>query len=267
MSQNSSKNDHHAGRETTDDIEQLLASSRTLLENAIELHHAQSNDAPGFSRRRIDQNWGAEIVNYLRQARTEVILAISNPLNYPRRTTSVYESGWDALRQLSRKGKPVHVMYSSAYLEACSRTHIVSRAADGPSVRVVPIDFQNLLIVDRQLLVIWGGAGSEMPSVSVIQLPALLDSMRVFAKMSWGSGTELGAYLASESGFTELSIGVLSMLEKGVKDEVAARLLGVSIRTYRRHVAHLLDQVSASTRFQAGSRYAELGLISTTRAL
>lgn len=259
--------DRQTGHQAPADIEHLLSASRKLLDSAINLQQAQYDDVPGFSRRDLDENWGHELVKFLRQAQTEVILAVSNPLCGPQRTTGLYDSGWDAIRQLARRGKQVQVMYSSAHLEACDRAHLLTRAAEGRFVRVVAVDFQNLLIIDRQILVLWGGAGPKLPSASVIQFPALLESMRVFAKMSWGSGIELGAHLASESGFTEISIKVLTMLEKGVKDEVAARMLGVSLRTYRRYVAQILAQVDASTRFQAGARSAELGLLSAARAV
>lgn len=250
---------------TTTDVEHLLAESRKLLDSAINLHQAKCDDLPGVSRRDLDENWGHELVRLLRQARTEVILGVSNPLFGPRRTTGLYDSGWDAISQLARDGKQVQVLYSEAYLEACDRTHLLTRVSEGQLVRVVSADFQNLLIIDRRILVLWGGAGAMLPSASVIQFPALLDSMRVFAKMSWGSGAELGAHLASDSGLTEISIRVLAMLEKGAKDEVAARTLGVSLRTYRRYVAQILEQLDASTRFQAGARSAELGLLSAAR--
>ncbi|MFE7278338.1 hypothetical protein [Streptomyces sp. NPDC057623] len=51
---------------------------------------------------------------------------------------------------------------------------------------------------------------------------------------------------------TPLSREVLRQLSRGVKDEVAARELGMALRTYRRTVAHLLDLLHADSRFQAG---------------
>lgn len=54
---------------------------------------------------------------------------------------------------------------------------------------------------------------------------------------------------------------VLGFLSRGVKDEAAARELGVSVRTYRRHVAILLEEMGASSRFQAGALAARDGLL------
>jgi hypothetical protein len=47
----------------------------------------------------------------------------------------------------------------------------------------------------------------------------------------------------------------------GLTDEAAARSLGMSVRTYRRHVASLLQAIDCESRFQAGVKAAHLGLI------
>ncbi|MGO4430835.1 response regulator transcription factor, partial [Streptomyces sp. MCAF7] len=54
---------------------------------------------------------------------------------------------------------------------------------------------------------------------------------------------------------------ILEWLRLGVTDEVAARELSVSVRTYRRYVAEIMALLGASSRFQAGVRAAELGLL------
>jgi DNA-binding NarL/FixJ family response regulator len=47
----------------------------------------------------------------------------------------------------------------------------------------------------------------------------------------------------------------------GCKDATAARRLDLGLRTYRRRVAELMTALDASSRFQAGARARELGLI------
>ncbi|KAF3469836.1 transcriptional regulator [Streptomyces sp. Tu 3180] len=54
---------------------------------------------------------------------------------------------------------------------------------------------------------------------------------------------------------------ILVRLQGGITDEVAARELSVSVRTYRRYVAEIMALLGASSRFQAGVRAAELGLL------
>jgi DNA-binding NarL/FixJ family response regulator len=45
---------------------------------------------------------------------------------------------------------------------------------------------------------------------------------------------------------------ILELLMLGAKDEAIARHLGVSLRTVRRRVADLMDDLGTGTRFQAG---------------
>jgi DNA-binding NarL/FixJ family response regulator len=53
---------------------------------------------------------------------------------------------------------------------------------------------------------------------------------------------------------------ILQTLATGLTDEAAARRLGISLRTYRRRVAGLMNLLEADSRFQAGVHAAERGL-------
>lgn len=63
------------------------------------------------------------------------------------------------------------------------------------------------------------------------------------------------------SALTPLERRILHQLRHGAKDESAARLLGVSVRTYRRHVTALCIRLGASSRFEAGVNAAFAGLV------
>ena len=54
---------------------------------------------------------------------------------------------------------------------------------------------------------------------------------------------------------------MLALLADGHKDEVVARRLGCSVRTARRHVSSLMELLDSSSRFQAGARAAQAGLL------
>jgi DNA-binding NarL/FixJ family response regulator len=59
----------------------------------------------------------------------------------------------------------------------------------------------------------------------------------------------------------ELRSTILELLASGVTDEVAARRIGISSRTFRRHVATIMDELQADSRFQAGVAAARAGLV------
>lgn len=54
---------------------------------------------------------------------------------------------------------------------------------------------------------------------------------------------------------------LLDLLSSGRTDEAAARSMGVGLRTYRRRVAELMSALGATSRFQAGTRAREAGLL------
>ncbi len=62
-----------------------------------------------------------------------------------------------------------------------------------------------------------------------------------------------------QRGPTDLDRTLLQLLSMGVKDEAAARHLGVSVRTVRRQIADLMVRLEAGSRFEAGMQAAMRG--------
>lgn len=58
---------------------------------------------------------------------------------------------------------------------------------------------------------------------------------------------------------------LLTLLASGFKDEAIARYLGWGVRTVRRRVARLMDDLGADTRFQLGAAAQRRGLLETGR--
>ncbi|GAA4557706.1 helix-turn-helix domain-containing protein [Planotetraspora kaengkrachanensis] len=54
---------------------------------------------------------------------------------------------------------------------------------------------------------------------------------------------------------------LLALLSAGLKDDAIARQLGVSPRSLRRRLRHLLDELNAETRFEAGAQAVRRGLV------
>jgi DNA-binding CsgD family transcriptional regulator len=59
---------------------------------------------------------------------------------------------------------------------------------------------------------------------------------------------------------------IIRMLGDGATDDAIARALGISRRTTARHVARIMDCTSSLSRFQAGMRLAQLGLLAGGRS-
>jgi len=59
---------------------------------------------------------------------------------------------------------------------------------------------------------------------------------------------------------------IIQMLGRGATDDAIARALGISRRTTARHVAQIMHCTGALSRFQAGMRLAQLGLLAGDRS-
>ncbi|PNG98214.1 LuxR family transcriptional regulator [Streptomyces malaysiensis] len=131
-------------------------------------------------------------------------------------------------------------------------------------VRVARIPLLAALIVDGRAALVCadsaaGRRASTLRDSGVIEtLQTLFDGIWRTA-LSASERVELG-----ERSRGELVRPILERLRLGATDEVAARELAVSVRTYRRYVAEIMALLGANSRFQAGVRAAELGLLPMT---
>jgi DNA-binding NarL/FixJ family response regulator len=104
-------------------------------------------------------------------------------------------------------------------------------------------------------------AATRPPTYTMSSSPALMGGACALLEAAWESAADLTAVLdPRRPRIDDRTAGVLRALGSGITDEAAARELGMSLRTYRRRVAELLDGLDASSRFQAGVRAGEPGL-------
>lgn len=60
---------------------------------------------------------------------------------------------------------------------------------------------------------------------------------------------------------SEVKRSVARLLEMGLKDEAIARRLGLSLRTCRKRIAELMEELDSTSRFQAGAQAVRRGLL------
>ncbi|SFG04044.1 hypothetical protein [Streptomyces mirabilis] len=97
---------------------------------------------------------------------------------------------------------------------------------------------------------------AEGEGVSVVNDPAMVGVLQSVFTDYWlrarpfSQGGWRGARLEDVS--QEVNAVIIRMLCTGAKDELVAKRLGMSVRTLRRRIAHMLDGLGAASRFQAG---------------
>jgi DNA-binding CsgD family transcriptional regulator len=131
-------------------------------------------------------------------------------------------------------------------------------------VRVSDQELRCMVIVDDAVAFLPGPGEGR---VTAVRDTDAIAPLKLVFEAAWAGSRRL----ADQTGFgprlgTELGQRTLRQLCSGRTDEAAARTLHISLRTYRRYVADILREFGVSSRFQAGVRAFELGLLSSEEA-
>ncbi|AXG82738.1 LuxR family transcriptional regulator [Streptomyces paludis] len=122
-------------------------------------------------------------------------------------------------------------------------------SAAGGEVRTLSELFGKMLVFDRStaFLPVWDNPDAAV----VLREPSAVAFLRSVFATAWGLAEPFSAsYTAATT--TQLRDAIAGQLVEGAKDEVIARKLGMSLRTCRRHIAELMEELGADSRFQAG---------------
>ncbi|HEY2791984.1 MAG TPA: helix-turn-helix transcriptional regulator [Micromonosporaceae bacterium] len=127
----------------------------------------------------------------------------------------------------------------------------------GGEVHLAATPGHPMLTIDRRVALL--PAPSEFVIVSQ---PHVVRVLRSFIDGLWACSAPLAATRASAES-RDVQERIVALLAAGAKDETVARLLGISLRTCRRHIADLMTRLGAVSRFQAGANATRAGLVGT----
>ncbi|MGW1710602.1 helix-turn-helix domain-containing protein [Streptomyces sp. NPDC002206] len=164
-----------------------------------------------------------------------------------------FSPGREELKALEG-GLPARVIYAKEALEQDSAAETLrTLGAVGEQTRILPEVPVKLLMADRRLALV-PLATEEGAAVVVVRPSGLLDALVVLFDTLWEKAVPYGGH-GSEllpAQFNEDELQLVQILAAGLKDETAARHLGLGVRTIRRRIAAVMEQLDATTRFQAG---------------
>ncbi|MFR9673706.1 helix-turn-helix domain-containing protein [Streptomyces sp. TR06-5] len=124
------------------------------------------------------------------------------------------------------------------------------------ALRTVPV---RAMIMDGAVSVVVERSGE----VRVVRSGPELERLCALADRLWSDGAPVGQARRSPGPATQRhrSETVLRLLSEGLTDEAIARRLGCSVRTVRNDIASAMAVLDARSRFQAGARAMQVGLI------
>jgi DNA-binding NarL/FixJ family response regulator len=159
-------------------------------------------------------------------------------------------------------GFTVRKLYGPAVLVDPRSEPLVRRLeALGATIRISTAALPETILIDRRVVITAGDPDERPRRYRVVTAPEVVGSLVALFDAAWRTAIDREVYEASLTGLRTLAPRLLDALASGSKDEAAARALGMSLRTYRRRVAELMAAVGATSRFQAGLRARELGLV------
>ncbi|MFD3686124.1 hypothetical protein ACFWTE_15035 [Nocardiopsis sp. NPDC058631] len=150
--------------------------------------------------------------------------------------------------------------------DAALRGAIRQQRDCGARIRVADSVPHYLALVDHTLAVIASQGKGDNERVTVLREQTMVSGMRTLFDLAWRSATPLDAVPENADDTCETISNVLTneiirLLSEGLSDEDAARELGTSLRTFRRHVAGIKEMVNARNRFQTAVRLTQRGLL------
>jgi DNA-binding CsgD family transcriptional regulator len=160
-----------------------------------------------------------------------------------------------------RGGRPMRGLYPAAVVEDERRVAYVRKwAAAGEQVRLSVQPLPTIAVFGSQVAMVSAGEPDRAGVGRVlVRAPALVHLVAELFEQYWSRSVPLAAAVGGAE--MDDRRRILALLVAGTKDESIARALGISLRTVRRRVAALMDEMGARTRFQAGVEAARRGLL------
>ena len=163
---------------------------------------------------------------------------------------------------LLRSGVRRQTLYHSS-----TRDHVPTRkavetiTAAGGQFRTLPYMPLRTLIFDEKVAVVARQLHPGDVAGLVIRDPNLIRVFGLLFDFAWGLAEPFLSESPGRDELTSTQRSVLTALAAGYSDEAIARRVGISVRTCRRHIAWMLEELGAESRFQAGIKAHKAGWI------
>lgn len=159
-------------------------------------------------------------------------------------------------------------VYSTEYFDNEVGYHIIQNAVtDGYEVRICRDLPMKMKLVDEDAAML-PLTPSGATGIVLIKAPVVVKALRQYFELLWARATPVrtteavaGPVPGRTGAPSELHLQLLKMMALGLKDESIANRTGMSLRTVRRHIASIMEDLSVETRFAAGVAAAKRGWI------
>ncbi|MCX4762885.1 helix-turn-helix transcriptional regulator [Streptomyces sp. NBC_01275] len=154
------------------------------------------------------------------------------------------------LRCIRRGVRIRNVVVSKALGDPVTLGYLRELTSLGAEIRVVDEIAARILVYDRNTALTPVDPADGSRGALVSQEAGLVANIVALFEKIWAGATELTSFCgeSAEDRLPEVEQRVLEAMCRGTNDEIGARDLGVSVRTYRRYVASILNSLDAASR-------------------
>lgn len=168
----------------------------------------------------------------------------------------------DWVVDLVQSGRRSRAIYPARVLEEAPDV-VRRRAEAGEHVRILASVPSRLAVMGTSAALLWEHWASSSGRRLVIRQHGMVGALTMLFDSLWDRAMAVPG-LDGQGDSGERGSGrrlLLDQLARGAKDEQIARALGLSLRTVRRRVAEILDELGVDSRFQAGVEAVRRGWI------
>jgi hypothetical protein len=239
-------------------IERALSEALNLIDTALSEHRKVGGER-AVSELSDNDEAGALAVKQLVYGARRELVCVTTP---ERLMHGPLHPAGEALRTPPGVTAPMRVLFPVRGSEDRHRIRMLLRGNTPTDCRITQAHLQEMLLADRRTGLLITQFEPDRYQTLVIRSLAIVKTLHALFAQSWESAAPLlPVSLLDDPRQRDTTRQILASLSEGQKDDVAARELGISVRTYRKYVADFMRDINATSRFQAGMRAAQLQLL------
>lgn len=179
------------------------------------------------------------------------------------RAADILEEAAPRDEAILRRGIRMRVLYQhTARFSPGTNVYVERISRLGGQVRTLDDRFTRMLVFDRKTAVI--AVPGNPNAAAIVREPSMVAFIVDTCQRLWLIAQPFTAESSSHAEIeSNLREAIVRMLTEGMTDSSIALRLGMSVRTCRRHIADLMTDLKAQSRFQAGYALAMSQLLNT----
>lgn len=167
------------------------------------------------------------------------------------RSPALLEQAFVRDRDMLRRGVRMRTLYQHTARYHLPTQEYARRMTDeGAEIRTLSELFGRMVAFDGETVFI--PHQDDLDAAIVIQDPSTAAYLCATFDHAWSLAEPYQPAWTESSARDEVKQAIVRLLAEGMKDEMVARRLGMSLRTCRKHIAEIMEQLGAASRFQAG---------------